>query len=179
MSFETETLPFSLLEHSQDHKQKELFAAWRSNGLSEMIMRYADHLILMSSDAKTGLPVELFKGDKSLAAKVLGELWQPDLATCAGSKDIFRAYDASSFGEPTFQYVSHKGQRNNNKFHVRYERLVLPFKIGGGLPQFVTLSSLVSFELQPIVARSHGNDFSPSHTASSQILLGTEQLANL
>lgn len=179
MSFETESLPFGLLEYSQDIKQRDMFAAWRNDELSERIMRYADDLILMTSDPETKLPIELFKGEKSLAARVLGELWQPDLATCAGSKEIFKAYEASRFGEPTFQYVSHRGERGTNKFHVRYERLVLPFKIGGGLPQFVTLSSLVSFELQPIVEQSHGSDPSPSHTASSQILLGTEQLANL
>ena len=178
MYFKTEPLPFSLLEHAVDPRQKTLFQGWRKNELSEKIPKFADELALLTVDPQTHLPIELYTGDNSLAKKVLGNSWQADLACTTGSETILDAYRVDRFGEPTYQYVCHNGQRNGCLFDVAYERLVLPFKIGGGLPQFVTLSTVVSFEITPIGAQSPDNDPSPLRTTNSQILLGREQCAS-
>ena len=178
MSFQTESLPLSLLDHSLDPRQKVMFRAWRENDLREKIMEHAEYLALLTVDRRTKLPVELYKGEKSLAGKVLGRKWQKDLTQSGGSEKILEAYDLARFGEPTYEYVCHEGDRRGRKFSVAYERLVLPLKIAGGLPQFVTLSTQVAFEIQPIVAQSHGNDLVPSHIANSRILLGREERAN-
>ena len=179
MSFQTENLPLSLLEHSLDPRQKIMFRAWRENELRQKIMEHADYLALLTIDRRTKLPVELFKGEKSLAGKVLGRSWQKDLTDSDGSEKILEAYNLDRFGEPTYEYVCHEGDRSGRKFSVACERLVLPLRIAGGLPQFVTLSTQVAFEIQPIVARSHGNDLVPSHIANSRILFGREERANL
>ncbi len=178
MYFQTKTLPISLLEHAIDPKQNALFRSWRKNELGEKLLQYADDLALLTIDANTKLPIELFTGRNSLANKVLGNSWQADLAKTSGSEKILEAYDIDRFGEPTFQYVCHNGKRNGDLFDVAYERLVLPFKVGGGLPQFVTLSTVVSFEIQPIGEQSRDNGASPSRTANSQILLGTAQFSS-
>ena len=178
MSFQTEALPLSHLEHSLDPRQQIMYRAWRDNELREKFMAHADYLALLTVDRRTKLPVELFKGEKSLAGKVLGQSWQKDLTQSDGSEKILEAYDLDRFGEPTYEYVCHDGDRRGRKFSVAYERLVLPFKIGGGLPQFVTLSTQVAFEIQPIVAQSHGSDLVPSHIANSRILLGKEERAS-
>ena len=178
MSFQTESLPISLLEHSLDHKQRTLFRAWRAGDMAETIIDHADHLALLTINRQTNMPVELYKGEKSLAARVLGKSWQKDLLDSSGSSKILEAYDLTRFGEPTYEYVCHEGDRQGRAFRVAYERLVLPFKIGGGLPQFVTLSSQVAFEIQPIDAQSRDNAHAPSHIANSLILLGTEERAS-
>ncbi len=167
-----------MLEHPADPRQKHLYQSWRNDDLSSAIMRCPEDLLILTIDRETGLPVELYKGSNSLAAKVLGKRWQTDFADSSGSDDILRAYEASRFGEPTFQYVSHQGMRAGRKFDVSYERLVLPFKIGGGVQQFVTLSTLVSFELQPTDGRSPDNGLFPCRKANSRILLGTEEPAS-
>ena len=179
MSFQTEALPFSLLDHSLDPRQKTLFRAWRENNLRAAMMEHFEHLALLTVDRNTQLPVDLYKGEKSLAAKVLGKSWQKDFTNSAGSEKILEAYEMARFGEPTYEYVCHDGNRDGRKFNVTYERLVLPLRVGGGLPQFVTLSTQVAFEIQPIVLRNLDSDHVPSHIANSQILLGTEERANL
>ena len=178
MFFQTETLPFSSLEHARDFKQRELFQSWREGDLPQQIMRHAEDLALLTVDGRTGMPVDLFKGERSLAARVLGNFWQSDLAGSDGCDQIVKAYDVSNFGEATYQYVSHRGTRDQMQFEVGYERLVLPFKIGGGLPQFVTLSTLVSFEIRPIASQNRDSGFGPSHKANSQILLGKDESAS-
>ena len=178
MFFQTENLPFSLLDHPTDQKQKLLFQSWREDDLSDAVIKYSADLVILTVDRKSGLPVELYRGENSLAAIVLGDNWQTDFVTASGAKQIMKAYEEIRFGEPTFQFVSHTGTNNQRRFDVSYERLVLPFKIGGGLQQFVTLSTLVSFETEPIDEQSRGSVSSPSHKASSQILLGREEFAN-
>ena len=178
MYFQTEPLPISLLEHTVDVRQKALFRSWRQNCLAEAVMEFADDLALLTVNPETQLPVELYTGDRSLAKKVLGDSWQADLAATKGVEKILEAYRIDQFGEPTYQYVCHNGRRDDWLFDVAYERLVLPFKIGGGLPQFVTLSTVVSFDLEPIDARNRNSGPSPLHRTSSQILLGTEQPAS-
>ena len=178
MSFQTESLPLALLEHSLDPRQKILFRSWRDNELREKILEHAEYLALLTIDRQTQMPVELYKGEKSIAAKVLGKSWQKDLTDAAGSEKILEAYQMARFGEPTYEYVCHEGKRDERQFKVTYERLVLPLRIGGGLPQFVTLSTPVAFEIQPIVARSHDSGPVPSRIANSQVLLGTEERAN-
>ena len=178
MYFQTEPLPISLLEHTLDPQQRALFRSWRNSELVDNLTQFADDLALLTVNPETELPIELYTGKNSLAKKVLGDSWQADLAMTEGSERILDAYRIDRFGEPTYEYVCHNGRRNGYLFDVAYERLVLPFKIGGGLPQFVTLSSVVSFELEPIDEQSRDNGLSPLHRTSSQILLGTEQPSN-
>ena len=178
MYFQTEPLPISLLEHTLDPRQRALFRSWRDDELVDNITQFADDLALLTVNPETELPIELYTGNNSLAKKVLGDSWQADLARTEGSERILDAYRVDRFGEPTYEYVCHNGRHNGCQFDVAYERLVLPFKIGGGLPQFVTLSTVVSFAIEPIDGQNLDNGASPLRRTNSQILLGTELPSN-
>ena len=178
MAFQTEALPLTFLEHSNNTKQRELFASWRSNNLQDAVQKFAKDIVLLSYDKILALPIELYRGHNSLAQKVLGQNWQSDLKQIKGANHIVQAYELAHNGEPTYQYVYHTGQRRRNKFAVRYERLVLPLKSVAGIRQIVTLSTLVSIEFEPIETQNHDNDFSPWHKTNNQILLGKEQYAS-
>lgn len=175
MTFNAHEYSIDQLELIGDQTQKYLFQLWQKNNLlDDWLLHLGEDLVILGAPRGDVLPPLLHVGEKSLAAKVLGDGWRKDVLQHRGVEHITQSYENAYDGEPIYEYINFQSERVD----FGYERLILRFKTNKGFPLLITYATIAYAKLRPDHPANPQSATLEDFPSNNLVLFGKGELPN-